>query len=254
MHKIKPFLFLGVLLLFWQFLTFFEIVPSFMLPSISDVIKAFIADFSLLMENLQTTLLEAFIGLGISVLLAFVFSVLMDRYEGFYQGLYPIVVLSQTIPTVAIAPLLVLWLGYGMTPKVVLIVIVCFFPMTLNLLEGLRSVDPDMLVLMKTMNTSYLKVLWHVKLPASLGAFFTGLKIAVSYAVVGAVIAEWLGGTSGLGVYMTRVRKSYAYDKMFAVIILTSIISLLLLLVVSSIQKKVMPWSVLDDKKEDERT
>ena len=150
----------------------------------------------------------------------------MDRFEGLYLALEPLMTISQTIPTIAIAPLLVLWFGYGLAPKVVLIVLTTFFPVTVSLVQGLRSVDPDMIDLMRTMGASRWQIFWYAKLPAAADQFFSGLKISATYAIVGAVIAEWLGGFSGLGVYMTRVRKSFSYDKMFASIIVVSALSL----------------------------
>ena len=127
-------------------------------------------------------------------------------------------------------------------------VLVAYFPMAVGLLEGFQGVDPDMIRLMKSMNANRWQIFWNVKFPNALGSFFSGLKIAVSYSVVGAVIAEWLGGFTGLGVYMTRVKKSLSYDKMFAVIFLVSFISLLLMELVKLIQYKSMPWVSLQDK------
>ena len=141
-----------------------------------------------------------------------------------------------------IAPLLVLWMGYDMAPKIALVVIVCFFPMAVGLLDGFRSADQDTVNLLRSMGASKGQIFRMVKLPSSLGRFFSSLRVSVSYSIVGAVIAEWLGGNSGLGVYMTRVRKSYAFDKMFAVIVLISLISLLLMWLVSMIQRLCMPY------------
>lgn len=150
--------------------------------------------------------------------------------------------LTQTIPTVAIAPLLVLWFGYDMAPKVVPIVVTTFFPIAVGLLGGFRSVDPNQIDLMRSMGASRLQIMRHVKLPAAMPQFFSGLKISAAYAVVGAVFAEWLGGFSGLGVYMTRVRKAYSFDKLFAVIFLLSALSLALMWLVERIRRAVMPW------------
>lgn len=231
----------GILIL-WQFLSAMEIVPKFMLPSPLDVVKAFIFDFPLLMNHARTTLLEAFFGLAIGVSLGFMVAVIMDRFHFIYKAVYPILVITQTIPTVAIAPLLVLWLGYGMAPKITLIVIVTFFPITIGLLDGFKSADSDAIQLLRSMNASDRQIFKHIKLPSSISHFFAGLRISVSYSVVGAVISEWLGGFNGLGVYMTRVKKSYSFDKMFAVILLISIISLILMEGVVFLQKISMPW------------
>ena len=214
-------------------------LPRYMLPAPTDVAAAFVKDFPLLMKHAATTLYEAFLGLGIAVILAIVLSALMERFSFLYKALNPILVLTQTIPTVAIAPLLVLWMGYETAPKITLVVITGFFPLVVNLLNGYKSVDSDAIRLRRAMGATPLQIFLHVKFPGSFSHFFSGLYIATSYAIVGAVIAEWLGGFSGLGVYMTRVKKSFAYDKMFAVILLISVISLILLKVIDIIKKRV---------------
>ena len=225
-----------VILVVWQCVFVLGVVPKYMLPSPVQVFQAFVEDFPLLMENSRVTLLEAAIGLGCGVAFGFTMAVLMDRFEFLYQAFYPLVVLTQTIPTVAIAPLLVLWFGYEMLPKIILIVIATFFPVTVGVLDGFRSADRD------TMKAGKLQIFRYVKLPGAMSQFFASLRISAAYSVVGAVISEWLGGFSGLGVYMTRVKKAFAFDKMFAVIFLISIISLLLMKLVDVLQKKSMPW------------
>lgn len=240
--KLIPISVICGLILLWQLVCIIGLVPGYMLPSPIQVAQAFISDFPLLMDHAKTTLLEAMIGLVGGVALGFVCAAVMDEFEPIRLGLYPILVITQTVPPVAVAPLLVLWFSYGIAPKVVLVILVSFFPIAVGMLEGLQSADRDQIRLLRSMNASKWQIFYHVKLPATLGEFFSGLKIAVSYSVVGAVIAEWLGGYGGLGVYMTRVKKSFSYDKMFAVIILVSVISLALMAVVRVLQRKSMPW------------
>ena len=231
-----------VLLVIWQAVCTLGIVPGYMLPSPVQVVKAFAEDFPLLMSHLRVTLAEAFLGLFCGVAFGFGMAVLMDRFERLYKAVYPLVVLTQTVPTVAIAPLLVLWFGYEMLPKVILIVITTFFPITVGVLTGLRSADPDTMNLLRSMGADRFQIFCYVKLPGAMGQFFSSLRISAAYSVVGAVISEWLGGFSGLGVYLTRVKKAFAFDKMFAVIFLISVISLLLMKLVDYLQKKCMPW------------
>ena len=231
-----------VILIAWQGVSMAGLVPGYMLTSPVDVIKAFISEFPLLMENAKVTLMEAFIGLGCGVALGFLMAVIMDRFDRLYKALYPLIVVTQTVPTVAIAPLLVLWFGYEMLPKVILIVIVTFFPITVGLLTGFRSADRDMMNLLRSMGAGRLQIFRYIKLPGAMGQFFSSLRISASYAVVGAVISEWLGGFNGLGVYMTRVKKAFSFDKMFAVIFLISAISLILMKLVDMLQKRCMSW------------
>ncbi|MGO3751570.1 MAG: ABC transporter permease [Peptoniphilaceae bacterium] len=231
-----------LVLLIWQLFSSFGIVKAFMLPSPLSVVNAFVKDFTLLMGHSKTTLVETFIGLSIGVTLGFIIALLMDKFNFVYKSVYPLLIITQTIPTIAIAPLLVLWFGYDMMPKIVLIILVTFFPIAIGVFDGLKSIDEDIIKLLKSMGASNLEILWHAKLPSILPQFFAALRISVSYSIVGAVIAEWLGGMSGLGVYMTRVRKSYALDRMFAVIFLISLISVLLMKLVDLIEKVYMPW------------
>ena len=239
---LTPLLTIVALLALWQAVVVVGIVPNFLLPTPVQVVQALVEDAALLASHCVTTLAEAAAGLAAGVALGFVFAVLMDRFESFYLAFEPLMTISQTIPTVAIAPLLVLWLGYGALPKVVLVIISTFFPITVSLASGFRSVDPDVIDLMRTMNASRWQIFWYAKLPAAADQFFSGLKISATYAIVGAVIAEWLGGNEGLGVYMTRVRKSFSYDRMFAAIIVISALSLGLMKLVELAQRACMPW------------
>ena len=237
----------AILLLAWELVVRVGLVPNFLLPSPTQVVAALVADAPLLASHAATTIVEALLGLGIGVAVGFVVAVLMDRFEIVYLAFDPLITISQTIPTVAIAPLLVLWFGYGLAPKVILIVLTTFFPVTVSLVSGFRVTDPDMIDLMRTMGASDLQIFVQVKLPGALDQLFSGLRISATYAIVGAVISEWLGGFSGLGVYMTRVRKSFAYDRMFAVIILISALSLALMRLVDVLQRLCMPWKRVED-------
>lgn len=238
-----PLVTVAVGIVLWELVVRVGIVPSFLLPGPSDVVRAFVEDASLLAAHSVTTVTESVLGLAIGVIVGFVFAVLMDRFETLYLALNPLITVSQTVPTVAIAPLLVLWFGYGLAPKVLLIVLTTFFPITVSLVSGFRSVDPDVIALMRTMRATEVQIFVHAKLPSAMEQFFSGLRISATYAIVGAVIAEWLGGFSGLGVYMTRVRKSFSYDKMFAVIVLISALSLALMKLIDVFANVCMPWT-----------
>ncbi|MFR5876864.1 MAG: ABC transporter permease [Eubacterium sp.] len=242
-NKSAPLIAVAVIILIWFFCCDREVVPAYMLPSPYDVVKAFVDNFSVMMKQASVTLQEACYGLGIGIALAFIISSLMDRFSFLYKALYPILVITQTIPTIAIAPLLVLWMGFGMAPKITLVVITTFFPIAIGLLNGFESVDPDAINLMRAMGAKRFQIYRYVKLPNATASFFSGLRISASYAVVGAVVSEWLGGFEGLGVYMTRVKKAYAFDKMFAVIVFISVISLVLMGLVSLLERACMPWN-----------
>ena len=237
-----------VLLLVWQLVCSMGMVPAYMLPSPVKVLQAFVDELPLLWENSLITLQEAFIGLFLGVSVGFIGAMLMDAFDILYKAFYPLLIITQTIPSVAIAPLLVLWFGYEMTPKIVLIVISTFFPVTVGLLDGFRSADRDAIGLLRSMGANPVQIFCYIKFPSALPQLFSGLRIAAAYSVVGAVISEWLGGFGGLGVYMTRVKKAFAFDKMFAVIFLISGISLTLMALVEFAEKKCMPYRHLDRK------
>jgi len=230
-------------LIFVWFLTTadgFGLVDAFVLPSPLSVILAFVNDFGLLVQHSAHTLLEAFLGLFISLAAAFFAAILMDRFLYWQKALYPLLVISQAVPYVAVAPLLVLWLGHGMAPRVVLVALTCFFPVVVGLYDGFKHIRQEYTDELKVLGGTYFAGLRYVKLPLAAPGFFSGLKISAAYAIVGAVIAGWVGGTTGLGVYMTRVRRTFEFDKMFAVIILIVFISLALMFAVKIIEKRMI--------------
>jgi ABC-type nitrate/sulfonate/bicarbonate transport system permease component len=237
-----PFLLAAALVLLWQGVSASGLLPAFLLPGPVRVVLAFAGDFPLLMRHLGVTLLEAACGLALSVAAAFVLATLMDNSAFLRQSVTPVLLFTQTIPTVAIAPLLVLWMGYGAAPKITLIFLTCFFPMTIGLLGGFAQADVDAIRLLQSMGAGRRQIYRYIKLPSAMPAFVSGLKISTTYSIVGAVISEWLGGAAGLGVYMTRVRKSYSFDKMFAVILLVSALSVALVTLTTHLARRLMPW------------
>lgn len=234
-----------ILLIMWQMVIGFGLIPDYLLPSPWQIVQAFIDDFYLLMSHAKYTLITAFLGTVIGLILSFVLSIFMDFSKKFRDIVYPVLLLNQTIPTIAIAPLLVIWLGYGILPKVVLVVLSVFFPMTIALVDGYHSVQKEQLNLFRSLKASHYQTYRHLKIPSAMGYFFTGLKVALSYALISAVVAEWLGGYHGLGVYTTRVRKSYELDNMFAVIFFISFLTLVLLASVKLIERWALKYQYL---------
>ncbi|MDR1239738.1 MAG: ABC transporter permease [Treponema sp.] len=232
----------AALILLWQGISMTGLLPGFMLPSPLRVAGAFAGDFPLLMFHLGRTLLEAASGLALAMAASFILAILMDLSPFLKASVNPVLLLTQTMPTIAIAPLLILWMGYGAAPKITLIFLTCFFPMTVGLLGAFAGADADAIKLLQSMGASRRQIYRYIKLPQGAPAFFSGLRISASYSIIGAVIAEWLGGDAGLGVYMIRVRKSYSFDKMFAVILLVAVLSLLLIKIVGLVETAAMPW------------
>ena len=237
---------LALLLLAWLAVSGTGLVPAFLLPPPAQVVRALVDDAPILLSNARVTLVEAAWGLGAGIGAALILSTLMHRARPLYRALYPLLVITQTIPTVAIAPLLVLWMGFGMAPKVTLVALTTFFPVTVSLLEGYASTDKAAAALLRAMGAGRWQIFRHLEFPSALSHFFSGLRVSASYAVVGAVISEWLGGFEGLGVYMTRVKKAYAFDRMFAVIIVIVAVSLALMGLVTLLRRLACHWEAYE--------
>lgn len=236
-------LILAILLIgLWELAGVLELLPRFIIPAPSAIVKALVTDQANLWYHSRVTLIQTFIGLSIGIAIAFALAILMDVANWLNRALYPLLIVTQTIPTVAIAPILVLWLGYDMTPKIVLVVLTTLFPIIISLLNGFSNSDRDAIQLLQLMGANRWQILFHVKIPASMTYFFSGLRVSVSYAFVSSVIAEWLGGFEGLGVYMIQTKNAFAYDRMFAVIVVISVISLLFIGIVSRVERIVVPW------------
>ncbi|MGI5952656.1 MAG: ABC transporter permease [Brooklawnia sp.] len=229
---------LGIL----QWLTSTGVIRDFVIPAPSAVADVLVTQFDLLLPHLLETTRVSLIGLAVSVLVGVAVALAMDRIGWVYRAFYPLVVASQTIPILVITPVIVLLFGYGLTPKILVVVLVCFFPICISLFGGLRAVDSDQLRMVHTMGASPWQAMWHVKLPGSLPGLFSGLKISATYCVMAATLAEWSGGSMGLGIYMLRTKRSYSYDRMFASIVLIIVVSMLFYLAVAGLQRASMPW------------
>lgn len=233
----------SLIILFWEFAVDIGMVERFTLPSPLDILKSYGDMGTIIFQHIGTTLFEALVGFGVSIVLAVILSVLMDLIPFVNDGLRPFLVISQTVPIIVLAPLFAIWFGFGVMPKVIVVVLVCFFPMLLSLLEGLNSIDNDMINLLRSMGASRYQIYREVKFPAALYSFFSGLKISATYSIMGAVIGEWLGGKNGLGVYMLRLKHSFQLDKVFAVILIIILLSLGLFKIIEMIQNKITPWA-----------
>lgn len=232
------------ILIIWQVCGFLNVLPQYILPSPLEIIQSVVRDSAYLMYHGQFTVLVALLGLLLGVVIAIVLALIMDSILLFQKAIYPLLVITQTIPTIALAPILVLWLGYGMLPKIVLIILTTTFPVIISILDGFRNADKDTAMLFQLMNANKKQVLWHFKIPATLPYFFAGLRVSVSYAFIAAVVSEWLGGFEGLGVYMIRAKKLFQYDTMFAIIMIVSVISLLSMKIVEKLEKRIIKWRV----------
>jgi len=237
-----PFIFFISILVIWEALSRLGAFPPFILPSPSSIIITLFTGFASMQYDILITLYEALSGFIIAIILSFIISIIMDSIAGFKRTVYPLLIISQTIPIIIVAPLFIIWFGYGYTPKLVIVILVCFFPITISLLQSLSSVDRELIDLLRSMGSTRLQIYRFVKIPSSMTGFFSGLKIAATYSIMGATIGEWVGGKDGLGVYMIRAKQSFATDRVFAAIIVITVSSIILLKIIEIIEKKSMPW------------
>ena len=242
-NKIAPIVFILILLIIWEIIVNVGGIEKYILHAPTDVIEVLIKDFKTMIPHILATLYEGMVGFLIAIALSIILAVIMDMVPLIKRALYPVLVISQTIPTVALAPLFIIWFGFGALPKIIVVVIVCFFPIVISIVDGLEGVDKDLINHFKLMGASKLNVFLHLKLPYGMINFFSGMRIAATYSIMGAVIGEWLGGDKGLGVYMTRARSAYALDKMFASIVIIVVISMGIFLLVSLMEKLFTPWN-----------
>ncbi|MDD3730705.1 MAG: ABC transporter permease [Endomicrobiaceae bacterium] len=240
--KWSPVIFIVLVLVIWEITARAAGIPGYILPLPTNIFMTLLKTLPDLWIHSAVTLKEALIGLFFSILISIVLSVTMDGIPLIKRILYPIIVLSQTIPIIAFAPLFVIWFGFGIVPKIIVVVLVCFFPITVSLTDGMASADKDIINMLLSMNASKLFIFRHVKFPSAMINFFSGLRIAVTYSIMGAVIGEWLGGEKGLGVFMIRVRHTFDLEKFFAAIIVIVVLSLIMVGIVMVFEKILMPW------------
>ncbi len=225
----------------WQFVVAAEIVPAFVLPSPFAVLRTTVTQFGAMAPHIAVTAAATLAGLGIALVSAVILTFAMITFPFLRSAMYPLLVVSQTVPLVALAPLFVIWFGFGLLPKVLVVALVCFFPIVVSLTEGVAAVDTDTIDLLRSMGARRLHVFTRARVPASIPYLFGGLRIAATYSVMAAVIGEWLGGTRGLGVYMVRAQKAFALDRLFAAILVVVALSLAVLGVIVAAQYVASP-------------
>ncbi len=238
---------LGLLLLWEAWMRLFHVDPH-ELPAPSLILDAYRGQGGFYAGNTWITVQETAVGFAVAVLTGLFFAFVVDASAALRRAVYPLLIGSQTIPVIAIAPLLVISLGFGIAPKIVIIVLYCFFPIVVSTVDGLRAAEPEMLNLLRAMGANRWQLLRVARVPAALPGIFSGVKIAATYAVTGAVVSEWLGGSKGLGVSMIRAQKSFAPDKVFAAILIVMLLTLALFLVIDIVARWAMPWYVATRK------
>lgn len=230
------------LLFFWQLSVIIFHVENWILPGPVQILQSFWQARVLIFHHMVPTVFEAVVGLISATVLGILMAILMEISPPVRKMLYPLLILSQTIPFIVLAPLLTIWLGFGILPKICIVTLVCFFPIAVNLFDGFSGVDPAVIKLMRSMGAKKLQILRLVKWPSSLPSFFSGLRIAAAYSILGAVISEWVGTDRGLGILLTRSAKSYLTDRVFATIGIITLLSIIVVLIVEAIARISIPW------------
>ena len=217
-------------------------LESFLVPSPAEVGESLWDSRSLLAENAWVTLKEMLLGLGCALLAGLGFAVALHLSELLRRAFYPLIVASQTIPIIVVAPILVVWFGYGIWPKLAIVALICFFPLALNTLDGLGSVDPEATKMMRTLDASRGQILWRVEAPTALPFAFSGAKIAVAFAAIAAVFGEWAGSDSGLGHLMLQDNAQLETARLFAAVVVLSAMAIALVALVALAERRVVTW------------
>lgn len=212
------------------------------LPSPGRIAQQGWASREILLDHTMATLEVTFIGFSISLICAGLLATAMDFVSWLRRALVPLLVVSQTLPIAAIAPLMIIWFGFGTLPKVLVVVLVTFFPMTVGLVEGYASADRDAIAMVRGMGAGRWTTFRLIRLPSAMPRFFTSLRIGITYAVVGAVFAEYVGAEKGLGVYMSQQKNSFRTDLVLAAVAVCAVVSVALFVLTYLVQRLVAPW------------
>lgn len=225
-QQLIPAAFILVLLVVWEAVVRMFHIPLYVLPSPVQVVQTLAAEAGTLGGHAVVTTLEALAGIAIALVLAIVLGVAMDRFPVVRQGLYPILVVTQTVPMIVLAPILIIYMGFGLAPKILTVVLMCFFPIAVSFSDGLTQVDEEYVHLVRSYGTGKWGAYRLVKIPAAIPALLSGLKVAATYSISGAVVGEWIGAQQGLGYYLLRVKNGYMLDKVFACVLVIIFLSL----------------------------
>lgn len=223
-----PLTFLLLIFLAWEFLVPIFKVPHYILPRFCEVLKALWSERELLYNHSLVTLGEAVLGLSISVIIGVSFALSIYLWKNVGKTLYPIIIFSQTIPTIALSPIMVMWFGYSIWSKVAAVVLFCFFPIVISTLDGLNNVDKDLVDVLKALGGSRINIFFKLHMRSALPNFLSSLKISATYSIAGATIGEWLGAEKGLGIYVKRAAGMLQSDSLFAGVLVLSFLGLFL--------------------------
>ncbi|CEG26204.1 ABC transporter permease [Bacillus sp. B-jedd] len=227
----------------WEALVSIFDIPAWLLPAPSAILKEAAASYPLFLPDAGSTVMLALAGLSIGAAIGLLLAIVLHLVPPLRTAFYPFLIISQNVPIIVTAPLLVIWFGFGSLPKLIIITLVCFFPITIALLDGFRNAPRELLHFMKMSGATPLQTFAKVEFPNALPPLFSGLKISATYSVMGAVISEWLGAQKGIGVFMTLSSSAFRTDRVFIAIFMIVILSMLFYGVITMLEKKVVKWT-----------
>jgi ABC-type nitrate/sulfonate/bicarbonate transport system permease component len=237
-----PLLLMALIIALWQFLVWVLEIKAYVLPAPSAIAAEIFVERAVIFPQLRVTLFEIFAGYGLAVAVGFVLSVLIVYWPAFRRGVLPLIVASQTIPVIAIAPILVIWFGYNALPRIIITALVAFFPLTVNFVTGLQSVNTEFINFFRSLNASEAQIFRKLRFPAALPNIFAGLKVASTLAVIGATIGEWVGASAGLGYLMSQDSAQLNTTRVFASLVVLGTVGMLFFAAVGLIERWCMPW------------
>jgi ABC-type nitrate/sulfonate/bicarbonate transport system permease component len=226
----------------WDWISNALNIEDFLVPAPSDIAKSLWEDRSLLSSNAWVTLKEVLLGFAIAAVAGGGFAILIHLSDTARRAVYPLLVASQTVPIIILAPILVVWFGFGLTPKLVIVALICFFPITVNMLDGLRSVDPDLTKMLRSLGAGRLQRLWRAEIPTALPYVFSGARVAITVSVIGAVFAEYVGSSEGLGHLINQAQAQLLTARSFAAVVVLSAMAILLFALVTLLERKIVTW------------
>ncbi|MDJ0362918.1 ABC transporter permease [Rhodococcus sp. H29-C3] len=232
-----------VLVIGWQVYVQLSGIRPQVLPSPSRIVAQGWSQREAIAEQAAATLQVTVLGFAVSLLVAWTLAVAVDFSPWLRRAVVPLFVISQTLPIIAIAPLLIIWFGFGLLPKILVISLATFFPMAIGLIEGFAATDRDARALLASMGATRWQQFRYIRLPSAMPRFFTSLRIGITYAVVGAIFAEYAGASAGLGIYMSQQKNSFRTDLVLAAVFVTAVISVTLFLLTYAVERVVAPWA-----------
>lgn len=233
----------------WEAAVRLRETPAWLLPPPSAIARSIAEDRALLLEHTLATAQAALIGFVVALIVGLACAIAITSTRVLERALYPVIIATNAIPVIAIAPLLLIWFGYGLTPKIIVVALICFFPVVVNTVDGLRSVDREMVNLLRSLGAGRWATFRLVRFPTSLPYLFSGTRVAAAVSVIGALVAEWVGSSAGLGYLMVRSASQFLTDRVFAAIFIAALMGIAMFAAISLLERWLLPWRKLDQER-----